>query len=132
MPASAAEQDQAFLDAFRRAYAARDRDGLLALLSTKGAHPMAKEFYLLMLAEGAGGQNARIELQDLTPQEIARAAAVQEGPDGVKIRLPLKPIKRLVITVSTADGSGSSTSSNQVFVAESEGRLVIPVPVPVK
>lgn len=123
-------QEKAFVEAYKKAFLAKDEKALLAFLYTKGAHPLALEFYSMMMTEGAGAKNATFDLLDLTPEEAKKAAGVQEGPDGTKARLPLKPVKRLVIKVSTTEGGSSSTS--QVFVAEAEGRLVIPVPVPAK
>lgn len=130
--ASTPERDKTFVEAYQKAFAAKDEKALLTFLYTKGAHPMALEFYTLMTTEGAGAKNATIQLLDLTPDEVKKAAAVQEGPDGAKVKLPLKPLKRLVIKVSTTDGNSSGTSTSQVFVAEVDGRLVIPVPVPAK
>jgi hypothetical protein len=130
--AATPEQEKAFVEAYKKAFLAKDEKALLAFLYTKGAHPMALEFYSLMMTEGAGAKNATFDLLDLTPEEAKKAAEVQEGPDGTKARLPLKPVKRLVIKVSTAEGDSSSTSTSQVFVAEAEGKLVIPVPVPAK
>ena len=50
------------------------------------------------------------------------------GPDGSKAQLPLKPTKKLKISVETKDANGSSTSSSENFVAEKDGKYVIPVP----
>ena len=74
---------------------------------------------------------SKIELIDLTPEETKEAEAVQDGPGGMKTRLPLKPTKKLKITVETrCDNTSSSTS--QSFVAEKDGKFVIPVPVTAK
>lgn len=130
--ASTPEQEKAFVEAYKKAFEAKDEKALLAFLYTKGAHPMALEFYSMMITGEAGAKNATIELLDLTPEDAKKAAAVQEGPDGVKAKLPLKATKKLVVKVSTADGASTGNSTSQVFVAESDGKLVIPVPVPVK
>ena len=47
-------------------------------------------------------------------------------------QLPLKPTKKLKITVETKDANGSSSSSSENFVAEKDGKYVIPVPAAVK
>ena len=57
---------------------------------------------------------------------------MQTGPDGKKAQLPLKPTKKLMITVETKDANGSSSSSSENFVAETDGKYVIPVPADVK
>lgn len=128
--ASSPDQEKAFVEAYKKAFEAKDDKALKGFLYTKGAHPMALEFYSMMITEGAGAKNATIELLDLNPGDAKDATSVQEGPDGAKVKMPLKPIKRLVIKVSTEGADGSGTSTSQVFVAESEGKLVIPVPVP--
>lgn len=130
--ASTPEQEKAFVEAYKKAFVAKDEKGLLAFLYAKGAYPMALEFYFMMMTEGAGAKNATFELLDLTPEEVKIAARVQIAPDGTKAKLPLKPTKRLVIKVSPVDGSGSNNRVNWFFVAEANGKLVIPVPVPAK
>ena len=82
-----------------------------SFLYTKGANPMALEFYKMMQTEGAGTNKiAKIELVDLTPEDVKKAAEVMTGPDGSKAQLPLKPTKKLKISVETKDANGSSTS----------------------
>jgi hypothetical protein len=130
--ASTPEQEKAFVEAYKKAFAAKDEKALRAFLYTKGAHPMALEFYSMVITDGAGTKNATMELLDLTPDEVKKAAEVGEGPDGTKAKLPLKPTKRLVIKISTAEGGNTSTSTSQFFVAEADGKLVVPVPVPAK
>ncbi len=130
--AATPEQEKAFVEAYKKAFEAKDEKALQAFLYTKGAHPMALEFYSMMITADAGAKNATIELLDLTPEEAKVAAAVQEGPDGTKAKLPLKATKRLVIKVSSKDGASSSNSTSQFFVAEADGKLVIPVPAPAK
>jgi len=93
---------------------------------------MALEFYKMMQTEGAGGKITKIELVDLTPEDVKKASEVQTGPDGKKAQLPLKPTKKLMITVETKDANGSSSSSSENFVAETDGKYVIPVPADVK
>jgi hypothetical protein len=50
----------------------------------------------------------------------------------MKTRLPLKPTKKLKITVETKDGDNTSSSTSSSFIAEKDGKFVIPVPVTVK
>jgi hypothetical protein len=94
---------------------------------------MALQFYKMMQAEGAGtAKIAKIELVDLTPEEAKQASEIETGPDGSKAQLPLKPTKKLKISIETKDAGGSSTSSTTNFVAEKDGKYVIPVPATVK
>jgi len=130
--AATPEQEKAFVDKYKTAFEAGDKATLESFLYTKGAHPMALEFYKMMQSEGAGGKIAKIELVDLSPEDAKKAEGTQEGPDGQKTRLPLKPTKKLKMTVETKDGESSSSSSSESFVAEQDGKFVIPVPAPAK
>jgi len=125
-------QEKAFVDKYKSAFEAGDKATLESFLYTKGANPMALEFYKMMQTEGAGGKITKIELVDLTPEDAKKASEVQTGPDGKKAQLPLKPTKKLMITVETKDANGSSSSSSESFVAETDGKYVIPVPADVK
>lgn len=127
------EQDKAFVDKYKTAYESGDKATLESFLYTKDANPMALEFYKMMTVEGAGtAKISKIELVDLTPEDVQKAAEVQTGPDGSKAKLPLKPTKKLKITIETKDSNGSSSSSTSNFVAEKDGKYVIPVPAAVK
>jgi hypothetical protein len=132
LTAASPEQEKAFVEAYRAAFEAKDEKALKSFLYTRGAHPLALEFYTMMITEGAGAKEAEITLENLKPGEAKAAASVQEGPDGAPVRMPLKPTKRLVIQVTTKNGVHTGTSTSQVFVAEADGKLVIPVPVPAK
>jgi len=123
------EQEKAFVDKYKTAFEAGDKATLESFLYTQGAHPMALEFYKMMQLDGAGGKVSKIELVDLAPADAKKAEATEEGPDGQKTRMPLKPTKKLQITVEGKDGSSSSTGC---LVAEKDGKFVIPVPVPAK
>jgi hypothetical protein len=126
-------QDKEFVDKYKAAYEKGDKAALEAFLYTKDANPMALEFYKMMQAAGAGtAKITKIELVDLTPEDVKKAAEVQTGPDGSKARLPLTPTKKLKISIETKDANGSSTSSTENFVAEKDGKYVIPVPAAVK
>jgi len=134
LQAGTPEQEKAFVDKYKTAYEAGDKATLESFLYTKGAIPMALEFYKMMLTEGAGGKITTIELVNLSPEDAKKADAdeIQEGPGGQKWKLPLKPTKKLKITVEKKDANGSSSSSSESFIAEEGGKYVIPVPAPVK
>jgi hypothetical protein len=126
-------QDKEFVDKYKAAFEKGDKATLESFLYTKDANPMALEFYKMMQAEGAGtAKIAKIELIDLTPEDVKKASEVQTGPDGSKAKLPLTPTKKLKISIETKDASGSGTSSTTNFVAEKDGKYVIPVPAAVK
>jgi len=126
------EQEKAFTDKYKTAYEAKDTATLESFLYTKGANQMALGFYKMMMSNGAGGKISKIELVDLTPEEAKKAAGTEDGPGGMKTKLPLKPTKKLKITVETKDSNGSSSSTSESFVAEKDGKFVIPVPVEMK
>lgn len=126
-------QEKDFLDKYKAAFEKGDKTTLQTFLYTQGANPMALEFYKMMQSEGAGtGKISKIELVDLTAEEVKKASEIQTGPDGGKAQLPLKPTKKLKITIETKDANGSSSSSSENFVAEKDGKYVIPVPGTVK
>jgi len=126
-------QDKDFVEKYKAAYEKGDKAALEAFLYTKDANPMALEFYKMMQAEGAGtAKISKIELVDLTPEDVKKASEVQTGPDGSKAQLPLKPTKKLKISIETKDANGSSSNSTENFVAEKDGKYVIPVPAKVK
>lgn len=125
-------QEKAFVDAYRKAYEAKDAKTLETMLYTKGADPQALGFYKMMMTSGMGSKVESITLEPLTDDEKAEAAKAMPGPGGKTYRLPLAPTRTLVIKTKQAGASETSTSTSRVHVAESEGRLVIPVPVEVK
>lgn len=125
-------QDKDFVDKYKAAYEKGDKATLESFLYTKDANPMALEFFKMMMTAEAGGKISKIELVDLTPEDVKKAMEVQTGPDGTKAQLPLKPTKKLKISVETKDANGSSSSSSESFVAEKDGKYVIPVPATVK
>lgn len=125
-------QDKEFVDKYKAAYEKGDKATLESFLYTKDANPEALEFYKMMMAPEPGGKIAKIELVDLTPEDVKKASEVMPGPDGSKAQLSLKPTKKLKISIETKGASGSSTSSSESFVAEKDGKYVIPVPASVK
>ncbi len=125
-------QEKAFCDKYKTAFEAGDKATLESLLYTKGAHPMALEFYKMMMTGEAGQKISKIELVDLTPEDAKKASEMQEGPGGEKMAMPIKPTKKLKITIESKGESGSGSSTSESFVAEQDGKLVIPVPGPAK
>lgn len=126
-------QDKEFVDKYKAAFEKGDKATLESFLYTKDANPMALEFFKMMQSEGAGtAKISKIELVDLTPEDVKKASEVQTGPDGSKAQLPLKPTKKLKISIETKDANGSSSSSSESFIAEKDGKYVIPVPATAK
>jgi hypothetical protein len=127
------EQDKAFVEKYKTAFEKGDKATIESFLYIKDAHPMALEYYKMMATEGAGtAKLSKIELVDLTPDDVKKASSVQTGPDGSKAKLPLTPTKKLKMSVETKDENGSSNSSKECFVAEKDGKYVIPVPATAK
>ena len=129
---AATETEKSFTDRYKKALEAKDEATLKSFLYTKGADPMALEFYTMMITADMGQKVDSVELRDLTPEETKKAAAEMPSPTGGKSKLPLPASKKLVVKIKTADASGSSTSSSETFIAEADGKFVIPVPVAVK
>jgi hypothetical protein len=126
-------QDKEFVDKYKAAFEKGDKATLESFLYIKDPHPMALEFYKMKQSEGAGtAKIAKIELLDLTPEDVKKTSEMQTGPDGSKAELPLKPTKKLKISFETKEASGSATSWTTTFVAEKDGKYVIPVPATVK
>jgi hypothetical protein len=86
----------------------------------------------MMQTEGSGSKIGKIELLDLSPEEAKEAEAIEEMPDGSKTKFPLKPTKKLKISIETKNATSNSSSSSTCLVAEKDGKFVIPVPVPAK
>jgi hypothetical protein len=130
--ASSPEQEKEFTDKYKTAFEANDSATLESFLYTKGADPTVLEFYKMMIGQGAGGKISKIELVQLSADDSKKAEKIQDGPGGIKLKLPFKPTRKLKITVETKDSNGSSSSTSESFVAEKDGKLVIPVPVAAK
>ena len=129
--AASAEQEAAFISAYKTAFESKDADALHALLYS-GGDPMAVQFYSeMMTAEMTDGKLTSIELRDLTPADVANAAQVQDMPNG-KMQLLPKPYKKLVLKIDTKTADTSASSNNEVFVADVDGKIVISVPAPAK
>jgi hypothetical protein len=129
--APTADQEAAFINAYKAAFEAKDAAALQALLYT-GGDPMAMDFYgQMMTAEMADGKLTSIELKDLTPEDVANASTIQEMPSG-KMQLTPKPYKKLVLKIDTKTADTTSSSNSEVFVAEDAGKIVIAVPAPAR
>jgi hypothetical protein len=129
--AASADEEAAFINAYKTAFAAKDAAALSALLYPKG-DPMAMDFYgQMMTAEMADGTLTGIELKDLSADDVANAAAIQDMPSG-KMQLLPKPYKKLVLTIDTKTDTTTSSSNSEVFVADVNGKIVISVPAPAK
>lgn len=120
-------QEKAFLDSYRKAFTSKDVKALQAMLYSKGADPMALDFYKMMIAGDLEATITSITLADLTAEDVKKLES-GKTPDGRPMRMTLKPVKKLVIKTSTKTASSSSTGSSESFIAEHEGKLVIPVP----
>ena len=132
LSAGTPEQEKEFTEKYKKAFEANDTATLHSFLYTKGANPMALEFYKMMMTNGAGEKISKIELVNLSPEDAKKAAETQDGPGGMKTKLPLQPTKKLKITVEQKDANGSSSSTSESFIAEKDGKFVIPVPVDAK
>ncbi len=124
--------DKAFTEKYKTAYEANDTATLQSFLYTENANPMALEFFKMMITDGAGGKISTIELVSLSAEDAKKAAGTQDGPGGMKTKMPLKPTKKLKVTVEHKDANGTSSSTSESLVAEKDGHYVIPVPVDAK
>ena len=125
--AASAEQEKAFVDAYKAAFEAQDAEGLYALLFTAGAIEMAVDFYKMSMVEDFG-KKAEITLEPLTAEDEARATEVMDTPDGGKAVLMPKAYKKLVIKIDTSDANGTSSATSTVLVGEQDGKLGIAMP----
>lgn len=126
--ASTAAQEKAFMDGFKRAVEHKDARALKALLYVNDADPAALEFYNMMIVADIGSKITSIKLADLTAEEDRQMAMVGKNMQGQPIKMPLKPIKSLLLTTGAKSADLATNGSSQWYVAEYEGRLVIPVP----
>ena len=125
------EQEKAFVEKYKTALETKDTTTLESCLYTTGADPMIVGFYKMMQSNGEGEKVSKINLVDLTADDVKKATAPQDGPSG-KVCLNLKPTKKLVIVTEKKDENGSSTNTSENFIAEKDGKFVIPVPGPCK
>ncbi len=94
--AATPEQEKAFTDKYKTAMEGKDTATLTSFLYTQGSDPEALEFYKMMQSGGAGEKISKIELVNLTPEDVKKATTPMDGPTG-KVCLNLKPTKKLII-----------------------------------
>ena len=124
-------QEKAFVDSYKKAFEAKDTAALQSFLYTQGSDPGILEIYKTMQSSDAGEKISKIELVDFTAEEMQKVAMPKDSPAGGKVCFPLKPTKRLMITIDKKDAKGTSSTSGN-FIAEKDGKFVIPVPGPCK
>lgn len=125
-------QQKAFVDGFKKAVERKDAKALKGLLYIRDADPTALEFYNMMIVADIGSTIKSIELVDLSAEEDKQMGTVGKNIQGKPMKMPLKPIKSLVLTTSSKSANLATNGSSQWYVAEYEGKLVIPVPALVK
>jgi len=132
LAAGTPEQEKTFADKYKTAFEGKDTATLESFLYTQGADPAIVGFYKMMQSAEAGEKISSIELVNLTPDDVKKAATPMDSPTGGKVCLTLKPTKKLVIKIERKDANGSSTSTTENLIAEKDGKFVIPVPGPCK
>lgn len=86
----------------------------------------------MMIVADFGTTIKSIKLVDLTTEENKQMEMVGKNIQGKPMKMPLKPIKSLLITTGSKSADLTTTGTSQWYVAEYEGKLVIPVPALVK
>ncbi len=124
-------EEKAFVDSYKKAFEAKDTAALQSFLYTQGSDPGILEIYKTMQSSDAGEKISKIELIDFTAEEMQKVAMPKDSPMGGKVCFPLKPSKRLMITINKKEAKGTSTTMGN-FIAEKDGKFVIPVPGPCK
>jgi hypothetical protein len=125
-------KEKAFVDSYKKAFEAKDTAALQSVLYTQGSDPGILEIYKTMQLSDAGKNISKIELIDFTAEEMKQVATPKDSPTGGKVCFPLKPTKRLMITVDRKEAKGKSSITMGNFIAEKDGKFVIPVPGPCK
>ena len=128
--AATPDQEKTFVAAYKTALVANDEKVLASFLSTDGATAQLIGFFKSMQMLEPGSTVVSIELITPDAAELAKLTKPLKGPDGRSYKLPLKPVRELVLKAETKTDSSSSTSTSTTGVAEKDGKLVIPVPVP--
>jgi hypothetical protein len=129
--AATPDQEKAFVNAYRKALEAGDKETLAGFLYTEGAQPEQIEFFKAMQTLDPGAKITSIELATPSADDMAKLNRPLLMPDGKSYVMAVKPFKQLVIVSELKDANGSSKSTTRSPVAEVKGKLVIPVPVPV-
>ena len=125
-------EEKAFVDSYKKAFEAKDTAALQSFLYTQGSDPGILEIYKTMQSSDAGEKISKIELIDFTAEEMEKVAMPKDSPTGGKVCFPLKPSKRLMITIDKKAAQGMSSTTSGNFIAEKDGKFVIPVPEPCK
>jgi hypothetical protein len=126
-------REKAFVDSYKKAFEAKDTAVLQSFLYTQGSDPGILEIYKTMQSSDAGEKISKIELVDFTAEEMKKVATPKDSPTGGgKVCFPLKPIKRLMITIDKKGAQGVSSTTTGNFIAEKDSTFVIPVPGPCK
>lgn len=125
-------KEKAFVDSYKKAFEAKDTAALQSFLYAQDSDPGILEIYKTMQSSDAGEKISKIELVDFTAEEMKKVALPKDSPTGGKVCFPLKPSKRLMITIDKKDAKGMSSSTSGNFIAEKDGKFVIPVPGPCK
>ncbi|RFC32778.1 MAG: hypothetical protein DID92_2727745169 [Candidatus Nitrotoga sp. SPKER] len=125
-------QEQAFVDGFKKAVERKDAKALKALLYTRDADPTVLEFFNMMIVADFGATIKSIKLVDLTAEENKQMEIGGKNIQGQPMKMPLKPIKSLLISTASKSADLTTSGTSQWYVAEHEGKLVIPVPALVK
>lgn len=130
--AATPEQENAFVESYKKALESNDTKALAAFLYTHGAEKETVEFFTMMQTMNAGQNVASIELVTPSAEEKAKFNKPMEMPDGKKYVMPFQPTKQLVVVIEEKSGDSSSKSTSKSPVGEKNGKLVILVPVPAK
>jgi len=91
--AGTSAQEKAFIDKYKTAFEAKDTAVLESFLYAQGADPAILGFYKMMQSSEAGGKISKIDLVDLTPEDVKKATTPQDSPTGGKVCLILRPTK---------------------------------------
>jgi hypothetical protein len=87
--------------------------------------------YNMIVSGIAAGKISKIELIDLTGEEVKEATSVpMDSPTGEKLGLTLEPTKKLILVTETKGQNGSSMGTTN-FITEGDERFLTPVPGPV-
>jgi hypothetical protein len=125
-------EEKAFADSYKKAFEAKDTAALQSFLYTQESDPGILEIYKTMQSSNAGEKISKIELVDLTAEDMKKVAMPKDSPKGGKVCFPLHPSKRLMITMDKKDAKGPTSSTTGYIIAEKDGKFVIPVPGPCK
>ena len=76
------EKEKVFVEKYKTALEKTDTATLQSCLYTTGADPMIIGFYKMMQSNGEGDKVSKIDLVDLTPDDVKKATEPQDGPSG--------------------------------------------------